>query len=113
MGSINCPWAEGAVLRRFRGLHKIAAFRDDDNALHLHSAKCPHLGLRGALEPTPNAAGIARATDRASMPATAVASTARPRMGSRPRVARARALPDGRPHPDVRGRSDRKFPHDL
>ena len=32
----------GAVLRR--GLHKIAAFRDDDGALHMHSAVCPHLG---------------------------------------------------------------------
>ena len=33
---------EGAVLRR--GLHKVAAWRDDAGALHLHSAVCPHLG---------------------------------------------------------------------
>jgi len=33
---------EGAVLRR--GLHKIASWRDDHGALHLHSAMCPHLG---------------------------------------------------------------------
>ncbi|NUS60235.1 MAG: FAD-dependent oxidoreductase [Lysobacter sp.] len=33
---------EGAVLRR--GLHKIAAFRDDGGELHLHTAMCPHLG---------------------------------------------------------------------
>ena len=32
----------GAVLRR--GLHKIAAWRDDTGGLHLHSAVCPHLG---------------------------------------------------------------------
>ena len=32
----------GAVLRR--GLHKIAAWRDDAGAVHLHSAVCPHLG---------------------------------------------------------------------
>jgi len=36
------PAGEGAVLRR--GLHKIAAWRDDDGGLHLHSAVCPHLG---------------------------------------------------------------------
>ena len=41
-GSMQLPAGEGAVLRR--GLHKIAAFRDDDDALHLHSAMCPHLG---------------------------------------------------------------------
>ena len=41
-GLDQLPAGEGAVLRR--GLHKIAAFRDEDNALHLHSAKCPHLG---------------------------------------------------------------------
>jgi glycine/D-amino acid oxidase-like deaminating enzyme/nitrite reductase/ring-hydroxylating ferredoxin subunit len=33
---------EGAVLRC--GLHKVAAWRDDEGALHLHSAMCPHLG---------------------------------------------------------------------
>ena len=33
---------EGAVLRR--GLHKVAAWRDDAGAVHLHSAVCPHLG---------------------------------------------------------------------
>lgn len=33
---------EAAVLRE--GVHKIAAWRDDDGALHLHSAVCPHLG---------------------------------------------------------------------
>jgi glycine/D-amino acid oxidase-like deaminating enzyme/nitrite reductase/ring-hydroxylating ferredoxin subunit len=33
---------EGAVLRR--GLHKVAAWRDEDGAVHLHSAVCPHLG---------------------------------------------------------------------
>lgn len=33
---------EGAVLRK--GLHKIAAWRDDTGGLHLHSAVCPHLG---------------------------------------------------------------------
>jgi Rieske Fe-S protein len=26
------------------GLHKIAAYRDDEGALHRHSAICPHLG---------------------------------------------------------------------
>ena len=36
------PAGEGAVLRR--GLHKIAAFRDNEGTLHLHSATCPHLG---------------------------------------------------------------------
>ena len=33
---------QGAVLRR--GIAKIAAFRDDDGALHECSAACPHLG---------------------------------------------------------------------
>lgn len=33
---------EAAVLRE--GLHRIAAWRDDDGQLHLHSATCPHLG---------------------------------------------------------------------
>jgi glycine/D-amino acid oxidase-like deaminating enzyme/nitrite reductase/ring-hydroxylating ferredoxin subunit len=33
---------EGAVLRR--GIHKVAAWRDDAGAVHLHSAVCPHLG---------------------------------------------------------------------
>jgi Rieske Fe-S protein len=32
----------GAILRR--GLTKIAAYRDDDGALHEYSAVCPHLG---------------------------------------------------------------------
>jgi glycine/D-amino acid oxidase-like deaminating enzyme/nitrite reductase/ring-hydroxylating ferredoxin subunit len=36
------PAGEGAVLRR--GLHKVAAWRDDGGGLHLHSAVCPHLG---------------------------------------------------------------------
>ena len=36
------PAGEGAVLRC--GLHKVAAWRDDAGALHLHSAMCPHLG---------------------------------------------------------------------
>ena len=31
-----------AILRH--GLHKVAAYRDDGGALHLHSAVCPHLG---------------------------------------------------------------------
>jgi glycine/D-amino acid oxidase-like deaminating enzyme len=33
---------EGALIRS--GLHKLAVFRDDDGALHAHSATCPHLG---------------------------------------------------------------------
>lgn len=33
---------EAAILRH--GLHKIAAWRDDEGELHLHSAVCPHLG---------------------------------------------------------------------
>jgi Rieske Fe-S protein len=33
---------EGAVIRH--GLRKLAIFRDDDGALHCHSANCPHLG---------------------------------------------------------------------
>jgi nitrite reductase/ring-hydroxylating ferredoxin subunit len=33
---------EAAVLRH--GVTKVAAFRDHDGALHLHSALCPHLG---------------------------------------------------------------------
>lgn len=33
---------DGAVLRR--GLHKVAAYRDDSGALHECSAVCPHLG---------------------------------------------------------------------
>ena len=33
---------DGAILRH--GAHKVAAFRDDEGALHLHSAVCPHLG---------------------------------------------------------------------
>jgi len=33
---------EAAILRE--GLHKIAAWRDDEGVLHLHSAICPHLG---------------------------------------------------------------------
>lgn len=33
---------QAAILRD--GLHKIAAWRDDDGELHLHSAVCPHLG---------------------------------------------------------------------
>jgi glycine/D-amino acid oxidase-like deaminating enzyme/nitrite reductase/ring-hydroxylating ferredoxin subunit len=41
-GLEELPAGEGAVLRY--GLHKVAAFRDDTNTLHLHSAKCPHLG---------------------------------------------------------------------
>ncbi|WP_213436974.1 MULTISPECIES: FAD-dependent oxidoreductase [Lysobacteraceae] len=36
------PAGEGAVLRC--GLQKVAAWRDDAGALHLHSAMCPHLG---------------------------------------------------------------------
>lgn len=32
----------GAILRH--GLQKVAAFRDAGGALHLHSARCPHLG---------------------------------------------------------------------
>jgi glycine/D-amino acid oxidase-like deaminating enzyme/nitrite reductase/ring-hydroxylating ferredoxin subunit len=38
----NIPRGRGALLRA--GLHKIAAFRDDDGKLHLHQATCPHLG---------------------------------------------------------------------
>ncbi|HEV8695593.1 MAG TPA: FAD-dependent oxidoreductase [Lysobacter sp.] len=33
---------EAAIVRE--GLHKIAAWRDEDGALHVHSAVCPHLG---------------------------------------------------------------------
>jgi glycine/D-amino acid oxidase-like deaminating enzyme/nitrite reductase/ring-hydroxylating ferredoxin subunit len=33
---------EAAILRN--GLHKVAAWRDDEGELHLHSAVCPHLG---------------------------------------------------------------------
>jgi Rieske Fe-S protein len=33
---------EGAILRD--GLHKLAVFRDQQGALHAHSAICPHLG---------------------------------------------------------------------
>ena len=33
---------EGAVL--LDGLHRVAAYRDDQGQLHLHSAVCPHLG---------------------------------------------------------------------
>ncbi len=33
---------EGGILRR--GLHKIAAYRDEEGLLHEHSAVCPHLG---------------------------------------------------------------------
>ncbi|HKQ12813.1 MAG TPA: FAD-dependent oxidoreductase [Steroidobacteraceae bacterium] len=33
---------EGAVIRH--GLRKLAVFRDEDGALHCHSATCPHLG---------------------------------------------------------------------
>jgi glycine/D-amino acid oxidase-like deaminating enzyme/nitrite reductase/ring-hydroxylating ferredoxin subunit len=33
---------EGALIRH--GLKKVAVFRDDQGALHCHSAKCPHLG---------------------------------------------------------------------
>jgi glycine/D-amino acid oxidase-like deaminating enzyme/nitrite reductase/ring-hydroxylating ferredoxin subunit len=33
---------EGAILRD--GLHKLAVFRDEQGALHAHSAICPHLG---------------------------------------------------------------------
>jgi Rieske Fe-S protein len=36
------PRGEGAVLRE--GLTKVAAYRDDDGALHRLSAVCPHLG---------------------------------------------------------------------
>lgn len=33
---------EGALIRS--GLKKLAVYRDDEGALHCHSAKCPHLG---------------------------------------------------------------------
>lgn len=33
---------DAAILRE--GMHKIAAWRDDEGVLHLHSAVCPHLG---------------------------------------------------------------------
>lgn len=32
----------GAIIRE--GLHKLAIYRDENNALHTHSAVCPHLG---------------------------------------------------------------------
>jgi glycine/D-amino acid oxidase-like deaminating enzyme/nitrite reductase/ring-hydroxylating ferredoxin subunit len=38
----NIGAGEAAILRD--GLHKIAAWRDDEGELHLHSAVCPHLG---------------------------------------------------------------------
>jgi glycine/D-amino acid oxidase-like deaminating enzyme/nitrite reductase/ring-hydroxylating ferredoxin subunit len=45
-GDIDSPAhlgvGEAAIVRE--GLHKIAAWRDEDGTLHLHSAVCPHLG---------------------------------------------------------------------
>jgi glycine/D-amino acid oxidase-like deaminating enzyme/nitrite reductase/ring-hydroxylating ferredoxin subunit len=53
-GDIDSPHqlapGEGAVLRD--GAHKVAAFRDPEGELHLHSATCPHLGCVVHFNPT-------------------------------------------------------------
>lgn len=41
-GSGRIGAGEAAILRD--GLHKLAAWRDNEGALHVHSAVCPHLG---------------------------------------------------------------------
>jgi glycine/D-amino acid oxidase-like deaminating enzyme/nitrite reductase/ring-hydroxylating ferredoxin subunit len=41
-GAAAIPPGEGALIRS--GLKKIAAYRDQEGALHCHSATCPHLG---------------------------------------------------------------------